>query len=352
MYDRQQSKEILNEFSLGDFANKFKRMEEDDQSVILGKILNVNTDKMIKRMNRSNNKNVKDILKTKGDFSRFTGYKDIESIITFIDRQVGMKNNVPNDLAETLTNIKKGIGLLEKESRHFKKAFTSGNDLLQIMYMTLVSVISFLTLKLLTTYFKHENDGYGVNLVMENRNMNLAASLENDTLTKLLSQYTNGDLSKLISGRVSLSEGPIADFIEYLVNSENGGKDSLSSKLFGADGVITLKKLDTPTAKIGGVIILAIGAIIGMRHFYIKFLEFRIFFSDSLRDAANIISETSSTVSNPKVKERQIKAAERYRNLADKIDLDSSVSQTKAGREIERDNKDIEREIGGMEFDI
>ena len=60
--------------------------------------------KFLKIITASNNKNVKDLLVTKGDFTKYSAFKDIEYIVTTIERVGG--GVLPQDLSTVINNIK------------------------------------------------------------------------------------------------------------------------------------------------------------------------------------------------------------------------------------------------------
>ena len=107
--------------------------------------------------------------------------------------------------------------------------------------------------------------------------------------------------------------------------------------------------------------LLAIIAFIAIARFCIsEIFEMRVKMADSLRDAAENLRATAEIEGiSAKERDKKLEAAARYEKLAEKIDIDCGVAESKADRELtrldqvsEKESKEIEKSATDGEVDF
>ena len=86
----------------------------------------------------------------------------------------------------------------------------------------------------------------------------------------------------------------------------------------------------------------------------------RVKMADSLRDAAENLRATAEIEGiTAKERDKKLEAAARYEKLAEKIDIDCGVAESKADRELsrldqvsEKESKEIEKSATGSDVDF
>lgn len=338
--------------------------------------------KFLKIITASNNKNVKDLLVTKGDFTKYSAFKDIEYIVTTIERVGG--GVLPQDLSAVINNIKKGILITNNFSKEFKKAFSIDNDLVKLIYLGLTSSIIMSTTLAYSKYLV-TNGGDGRIISISDGKHDISSKRACVSLGDFVIKDASGELGKVIKESIkssSLNEAEDVDpivrgnsgSISHLVNEilkdiANGSKDSdgKSSRtdkilkiLFGykkEEGETKWSIMRTITTTVGLFILFVSVARFCISEIY----EARVKLADSLRDAAENLRATAEIEGiTAEERDKKLKAAEKYTKLADKVDIECGVAESKADRELSRldqtsdkQAKDIEKSVEGeIDFGI
>lgn len=338
--------------------------------------------KFLKIITASNNKNVKDLLVTKGDFTKYSAFKDIEYIVTTIERVGG--GVLPQDLSAVINNIKKGILITNNFSKEFKKAFSIDNDLVKLIYLGLTSSIIMSTTLAYSKYLV-TNGGDGRIISISDGKHDISSKRACVSLGDFVIKDASGELGKVIKESIkssSLNEAEDVDpivrgnsgSISHLVNEilkdiANGSKDSdgKSSRtdkilkiLFGykkEEGETKWSIMRTITTTVGLFILFVSVARFCISEIY----EARVKLADSLRDAAENLRATAEIEGiTAEERDKKLKAAEKYTKLADKVDIECGVAESKADRELSRldqtsdkQAKEIEKSVEGeVDFGI
>lgn len=338
--------------------------------------------KFLKIITASNNKNVKDLLVTKGDFTKYSAFKDIEYIVTTIERVGG--GVLPQDLSTVINNIKKGILITNNFSKEFKKAFSTDNDLVKLIYLGLTSSIIMSTTLAYSKYLVTNGEDGRIISISDGKH-DISSKRACVSLGDFVIKDASGELGKVIKESIkssSLNEAEDVDpivrgnsgSISHLVNEilkdiANGSKDSdgKSSRtdkilkiLFGykkEEGETKWSIMRTITTTIGLFILFVSVARFCISEIY----EARVKLADSLRDAAENLRATAEIEGiTAEERDKKLKAAEKYTKLADKVDIECGVAESKADRELSRldqtsdkQAKDIEKSVEGeIDFGI
>lgn len=338
--------------------------------------------KFLKIITASNNKNVKDLLVTKGDFTKYSAFKDIEYIVTTIERVGG--GVLPQDLSAVINNIKKGILITNNFSKEFKKAFSTDNDLVKLIYLGLTSSIIMSTTLAYSKYLV-TNGGDGRIISISDGKHDISSKRACVSLGDFVIKDASGELGKVIKESIkssSLSEAEDVDpivrgnsgSISHLVNEilkdiasgskDSDGKSTRTDKilkiLFGykkEEGKTQWSIMRTITTTVAAFIIFVSVARFCISEIY----EARVKLADSLRDAAENLRTTAEIEGiTAEERDKKLKAAEKYTKLADKVDIECGVAESKADRELSRldqtsdkQAKDIEKSVEGeVDFGI
>lgn len=338
--------------------------------------------KFLKIITASNNKNVKDLLVTKGDFTKYSAFKDIEYIVTTIERVGG--GVLPQDLSTVINNIKKGILITNNFSKEFKKAFSTDNDLVKLIYLGLTSSIIMSTTLAYSKYLVTNGEDGRIISISDGKH-DISSKRACVSLGDFVIKDASGELGKVIKESIkssSLNEAEDVDpivrgnsgSISHLVNEilkdiANGSNDS-DGKSSKTDKILKIlfgyKKEEGETKwsimrTITTTVVLFILFVSVARFCISEIYEARVKLADSLRDAAENLRATAENEGiTAEERDKKLKAAEKYTKLADKVDIECGVAESKADRELSRldqtsdkQAKDIEKSVEGeIDFGI
>ena len=337
--------------------------------------------KFLKIITASNNKNVKDLLVTKGDFTKYSAFKDIEYIVTTIERVGG--GVLPQDLSTVINNIKKGILITNNFSKEFKKAFSIDNDLVKLIYLGLTSSIIMSTTLAYSKYLVTNGEDGRIISISDGKH-DISSKRACVSLGDFVIKDASGELGKVIKESIKSSSLNEAEDVDPIVRGNSGSishlaneilkdiasdnKDGDKSKkydkilriLFGykkEKGKTQWSIMRTITTTVAAFIIFVSVARFCISEIY----EARVKLADSLRDAAENLRTTAEIEGiTAEERDKKLKAAEKYTKLADKVDIECGVAESKADRELSRldqtsdkQAKDIEKSVEGeIDFGI
>ena len=373
----------LNEGFISDKIASAKERKELAKSVSRYK----NDFKLLKVITSSSNKNVKDLMITKGDFSKYSAYTDIKYIISTIER-VG-NGVLPQDLSTVVNNIKKGLTIANTYEKEFKKAFSNDCELVKFIYLGLTSSIIMSTTLAYSKYLVTNGED-GRILSISNESHNIASRKSCVALGDLVVKDASGELAKVIKDSLKSKVVNEADWVNPTVaggkgsigstvgamleemgksgvvkgEAANSGFDKLLQFLFGvkkevlADG--STKTSYSLVRTIFMTILIFIAVVAVVRFCISEIYEIRVKMADSLRDASENLKATAEVEGiSASEREKKLKAAEKYAKLADKIDIETGVSESKADRELTRldnmsdkDAKELEKSTEDVDFGI
>ena len=373
----------LNEGFISDKIASAKERKELAKSISRYK----NDFKLLKIITASGNKNIKDLMVTKGDFSKYSAYADIKYIISTIER-VG-NGVLPQDLSTVVNNIKKGLTIADTYEKEFKKAFSTDCELVKFIYLGLTSSIVMSTTIAYSKYLVTNGED-GRILSISNGNHNISSRKSCVVLGDLVIKDASGELAKVIKDSLKSKVVNEADWVNPTVaggkgsigstvgamldemgksgvvkgGTANSGFDKLLQFLFGvkkevlADG--STKTSYSLVRTIFMTILIFIAVVAVVRFCISEMYEIRVKMADSLRDASENLRATAEVEGiSASEREKKLKAAEKYAKLADKIDIETGVSESKADRELTRldnmsdkDAKELEKSAEDVDFGI
>lgn len=355
----------LNEGFISDKIASVKEKREVAKNIAKYK----NDSKFLKIILKSSNKNIKDILATKGDFSKYPAYDDIKYIITTIERVSG--GVLPQDLSTVLTNVKKGIDITVKYEKEFKKAFASDIEFIKLTYLGLTTSIV-LSISLAYSKYLVTNNGDGRVLSIDNHNHKISERKACISLGEYIAKETSGELIKIIREGIkssNLSEDTMAEHEPYIYDNysiprmifailvdSSKNENTFLGKLFKFL-YLTKKDANNPDknqyslmTKVIIALSIIVGFIVAARYCISEYFEVRVKLAESLREAADNLRATAETDDiTAENRDKKLKAAERYAKLAEKIDLDLSVSESKTDRDLSRLDQITDKQARDME---
>lgn len=345
--------------------------------------------KFLKIITASNNKNVKDLLVTKGDFTKYSAFKDIEYIVTTIERVGG--GVLPQDLSTVINNIKKGILITNNFSKEFKKAFSTDNDLVKLIYLGLTSSIIMSTTLAYSKYLVTNGEDGRIISISDGKH-DISSKRACVSLGDFVIKDASGELGKVIKESIKSSSLSEAEDVDPIVRGNSGSISHLVNEILEVLGKQNFNSKDDANAtKFDKILKLLFGykkeilangetkvhwslmrSIISVTALFIGFValarfciseiyEARVKLADSLRDAAENLRATAEIEGiTAEERDKKLKAAEKYTKLADKVDIECGVAESKADRELSRldqtsdkQAKDIEKSVEGeIDFGI
>ena len=314
------SQKVLNELSLP--FRPFKRLSDEEKSEALVYSVAKVTDKMMKK---TGNQNIKDILNSKGDFHKTKYFKDFEKTFSYL--KVVNSNGVNKIFSSNLKTIESGYKLLEKEKANFKRCFNTGNEVGQLIYITLASSVVLSTINLFYLGLNKEETS---KLKINTEKLSKKGNTELETIENLVKMQQSGKLKSILKTdkKIKLEES----FLDKLANAD------LNELVGKAEN---LKYVAVPV----GIVIASMLAILVIKQTYIKIIKTRSKFADYLRDAVNIIDGEKENGIDEHTKEKQQKLAEKIAKLADKIDIDNDVAEVQGKSESENIDNELSREL-------
>lgn len=370
----------LNEGFISDKISSVKEKRELAKSIAKHK----NNSRFLKIILDSNNKNIKDLMITKGEFSKYSAYNDIKYIVTTIER-VG-NGVLPQDLAIVLNNVKKGLSITEKYEKEFKKAFSNDKELVNLLYLGLTSSIILSVTSCYTKYLLTNKDGKILSI--DTKDHKISAKKSCAALGEYINKDTSGELAKILKESLKSDNLNESEDVDPIIRGNNGSILALVDKILSilSEGNFDKGKrsrLDTFLKVLLGyketvnsegkpvksydklrVVLFTLSliiAFIGIARFCIsEIFEMRVKMADSLRDAAENLRATAEIEGiSAKERDKKLEAAARYEKLAEKVDIDCGVAESKADRELtrldqvsEKESKEIEKSATDGEVDF
>lgn len=328
---------MLNEFNMNSVKRLFNKLPAEEKGEVVKTVYSKSYKRMYKRVVSSNSKNLKDLMRTKGDFTKYKGYKDLNEVLRFIERSIVTYEDVPEDARKTFRLITEIKAILEKKAPVFRKSFTAQESQLTIVYLSLATSVIALSLKLLSTYYEIKDDGFNYKPSVVKQNRKLAETHHYETLNNFLTGYKQGHYNDVFLGKTD-------EFLE-----ENNDLYRVLS------GIASMLDKDDPKYKataVGAAIAIgSLAALVSLRWAVSWVFNLRVDFAEHLRETASTLDELSNDQdATAEQREKKVKYAQRYRDLADKIDLDDSVAADRTSVELEKEDKEVQNDIKELDL--
>jgi len=270
--------------------------------------------------------------KTKGDFSSYPKYSDVENSIKILEK---MYNSNPSEAPKEILSCVRTLDLLKKYKDSFKKAFSSKNEPATVLYVNICAALIAGTSKIISAtieYIKQPTGEYKAAFIKEKQNV-----LKDDVYFQSLNRFNNmdktGQLKQLFDITTKLEESGCMLDEDWTILG--GAGDILDKLPAGAKGVI------------------AVVAVIAIVIWAIRVIPYTLYrlrksISDHLLNLAYFLEEhadelDTNTEKGRKVKERQLRIVEKLKALGNKLSLDDDKAQKEAKKDNEKDEEESRR---------
>lgn len=295
---------------------KFQKLNEEVKNTISNKMIQ-SIAKSIK--SKYSEVDVKIIENTRGNINNLKGYEDLVNSVNFLVSLNARNNKSVSEIMKIHTALE----MITKYRSSFEKGFTIGDDVVKLLYNTMVIAIIKSTSFLIATSLEYVKDPMGIYSVAikESIQKNKELDIYLDSISKFVSYYNKGQLDSFFKSALNTNEKISITEASYV----------------GPGGVIGNVFLGTISVV---VIILLI------RHIIYMYYHSKVVISDNLRQMAIFIELNSSTMSNDMkaTKEKQEKLVKMLYSLSNSIGIDHKVSSKKAITDLKEDDKKIKDE--------
>lgn len=283
-----------------------KRMDPEE-IVKLADGFSTNALKMINKI-IFREKNSKKIMATKGDFKAHEDYEHVFKIIDKLNKLEYKATNVPADYKEALVKINAIHEMLisSKYKNKFKKAFSDNNTLVSGFYTSIALSLILAVQKTFATYVEVDNVA-NISLIEKDKKLN------NSKLFK--------ELEKLIQLERNSGFGVIFDYQPEILEESST-----------VDVLMNILSSNKKTIAVAATFTIILTAITFTRYIVSKVLSIRQDISDYLINTSAILDEQLITLNDPKKRDRQEKWSERFKKLADSIEINDTVSDSGSDR--------------------
>jgi len=293
--------------------------------------------------NKSLRVNYMGLEKTKGDFTKYPKYNDVENAIKILNN---MYNSNSSEAPKEILHCVRTLDLLKKYKNNFTKAFSDKNEPAAILYVNICAALIAGTSKIVAAtieYIKQPTGEYKAAFKKESQNI-LKDDVYFESLTRFITMEKTGQLKKLfdISGNLSeevLDEGVIDDIIDSTVVGDvkkiwNNISNSKAGKL---------TKTVIATVGILAVVIWAIRVI------PYTIYKLRKSISDHLLNLAYFLEEhayelETDTKKGREVQEKQLRIVEKLKSLGNSISLDDKKAQKEANKDQKKDEEETRKD--------
>lgn len=245
---------------------------------------------------------------SKGNVKNLKNYKDIKNAINFLKKLL-LKDNYSlkgnKDFAKVINSFETCISILEKYTKEFSSAYLVKNTVIMYIY-----------------------EGICVSLI-EGVSYVISTSIEIVKTSVGCSQGVkqNKDLMKnnFVKSVIKFNELEKKNKLGKAITELQNLKESITAVITGVFTVITL----------AGLVLLIVRTAIFM------FYNTRINLTRYLESIRQYVLLNSTTVTDKKVKEKQIKIATKLKKLSDMISVDQNVANDRSNGDIDSNNKEI-----------
>lgn len=303
--------------------------------------------------NKSLRVNYMGLEKTKGDFTKYPKYDDVENSIKILNNMY--KSNTSDAPKEILSCVRT-LELLKKYKVDFGKAFSNKNEPAAILYVNICAALIAGTSKIVAAtieYIKQPTGEYKAAFKKEKQNA-LKDDVYFESMTRFITMEKNGQLKQLfgISGNLSeevLDEG-IIDTIAHVYGSIKqqdmtiGPKEKINVKAVAKKAGKFLK--DHPLVMTIGILAIVIWAVKTIPYTIYKL---RKSISDHLLNLAYFLEEhayelETDTKHGREVQEKQLRIVEKLKSLGNSISLDDKKAQNEASKDQKKDEEESRKD--------
>jgi len=294
-----------------------KSLSESQKIKISDKVASIVLSSVKKKIDSS--KDCKSIEKSKGDFTKFSNFSDINTLAMYLKRLSDNDSASTVDFKKCMNIITNAINFLISAKSNFIKGFKDGNVMVRMTYdATVIGIVECLSL-VMATCIEIKTDNYQFIIKSKNNTKNISTSKLFTNLENIVKQYENKKINKLFN----LQKGDINN----LVKKEELATSTLVG-IWVTVGLLT-------------IIIL----LFSMRYIIYFIYSSSIKFADHLTNISEMVKINTVSLDHSekgnKVREKQLKWAEKLDKISQKIYSDFINADKKANSETEKENSDM-----------
>jgi len=309
---------------------------------------NVFTKNMVAKLfntikNKSLRVNYMGLEKTKGDFTKYPKYEDVENSVKILNN---MYNSNSSEAPKEILHCVRTLDLLKKYKTSFTKAFSDKNEAAAILYVNICAALIAGTSKIVAAtieYIKQPTGEYKAAFKKESQNA-LKDDVYFESLTRFITMEKTGQLKKLfdISGNLSeevLDEGVLKDMA-------NSGLVSDIKEIWSN---LSNSKVGKATKAIIGVVGIIAVVIWAVRVIPYTIYKLRKSISDHLLNLAYFLEEhayelETDTKKGRETQEKQLRIVEKLKSLGNSISLDDKKAQKEASKDQKKDEEESRKD--------
>lgn len=301
------------------------------------------TDKIITKLFKniksvSNNPDYKEIDMTEGNFQKFNKYGDLYNAELFLTKKFSQYTR-DKFYVDCITTLSKTRNALLSNANYFMKSYKEGNKLIQMIYRSAVANYIICMGSIIANGIQVYKDEYNVLQVSLKPNMpqkeitrvmrplkDFTDMVDNGELGRLLRNFDKETASVLNEAIFEINSNAVTKIIQTLK------LDSLASK---ASDFISDHGGKVKT--IGIIIAVIISAFIVLTRltYFVDCTMIRL--SKYLEEISLLLEVSASENNNPNIRNKQEKAAKVFRELSDKLAIDSKTASNKAEKKSDND---------------
>ena len=297
-------------------ARKLNNLNESQKIKISDKIAAKILSSIKGKMNKPEYKIIE---KSKGDFTKFESYSDIQSLSSYLKRLSDMDINSTVDFKNAMNIINDSINFLSSNKYQFMKSFKNNNSIIICLYdATVIGIVECLSL-VTSTCIEVETDNYNFTIkAKQSYKRDVTKNKLFKSLQDILKTYSNKKINKVF----------------------NLEKEDMSNIVKNESGAIVAVGLTL----VAVILIL----LFGIRHIIFFFYTSKIKLSEHLSQTSEMVKINTVSLGHDergeKIREKQLKWAEKLDNWSQKLYVDVNFTSQKVDREIEEQDKEISSE--------
>lgn len=325
---------------------KINKLSKDEKETLN----NVIATKLLMQINRKfKRKDFIELEKTKGDITKFYGYKTIDDSINFLEKKLVSIGN--EDYNYCVNTLRKTLVELKKNKNIFNKAFAKNNSVLIVLYDSISATLINETHSLMVKIVTAEKDNYGnflLNIFRKKTNY------KNREIYKALQDFIDISVSQKINSLVIKEGFDVGDFFSDIQSNLDN-----SCKNFGGKG-------DEFKGNGAGIILGIVGGIL-LIITLLKTARFLVYyFYNKRQELSNSIDELKEmlqlnidslsyrkTDKNSKEYEKIISKQEKWMERLDKlkhfVEIKDKTTDEDTNDDIDKANKEISTEVSKYE---
>lgn len=307
--------------------HKFNKLNEDKKIKIADKVL---AKLLTKVKSKYNKKYFETISATKGDVTKLKDFKNLVNMISLLDK---LECSDFPQFKDYVQSVSDSLNIVTARTQQFKKAYANNNQVLILLYESVVASIIEGTVLICTNFVDYEVTQFNnYKLVVKRKKVvRMSKTLKDSHIFKCLDKFI--DLHKNRK-------------LDKLNNFEN----KLNEELITAGVTAGMVVYALAWCAVPVIVLFACRCCV-FTYYNTKYL-----IADKMKYIAKVLEMNLSTLEknekNDKIREKQEKIIEWLRNTAEKFESDNTVSESKSTDEAKKDDEELKKEADDTNDDV